>query len=89
MVQPKDILPGHAFTKWCLDGESALTDGERVLMRLRWFDWVSAGDLLDSMDVTDPRERQVVSRALYYRVQQGQIEARGDGVHREYRLVQP
>lgn len=64
----------------------------RVLRALRWFDWVSLGDLLLALDVEDPSSigYAAYQQAVSQLVKRGEIEQRRiDGVSRfcEYRIT--
>lgn len=75
MVAAESLLSPGALRRWS-QGEH-LSCRERILLALRWFDWASASELYDALDVVDQRERNLFSSALSWMLKRGQVERVG------------
>ena len=95
MIPARHLISAEALRRCDDTGEPIYTTAERIVLALRWFDWVSAAGLREVLDLDDADEVDArrYSIALGRLVKRGIVEARGNGKHgnadvrREYRLV--
>ena len=93
MIAARHLVSSEALRRYDDTGDPVYTTAERIVLALRWFDWVSADELRLVLDVGDDIDAQRYKVALGRLVKRGIVEARGNGKHgnadvrREYRLV--
>lgn len=90
MIAPRELVSVEALRRYDDNGEPVYTTTERILLALRWWDWVTATDLFDALEIdrSDHRTRWTYSMSLRRLTDRGRVECRDD---RFYRLasVQP
>jgi hypothetical protein len=82
VISASALLNAEGMRRWAT-GESTLP--ERLLIALRWHDWVTSGDLFDGMDLADD-DRKDASSHLSRMVKRGQVEADRSSWPALYRL---
>ena len=87
MISARNLIGEHALRRYDEHGEPLLYASERVLLKLRHFDWISRADLYDAMECDSEPTRRAVWYGLSDMVKAGRVEYDG----RLYRLakVQP
>jgi hypothetical protein len=83
MISAASILSADGLRRWATD---ELTAPERILLGLRWFDWATSSEIYDALDLSE-HDRRNYSAHLSRMIKRGDLEARGNGTSREYRVA--
>lgn len=86
MIPASALLSSATFRDYQREGIEALGTGHRILLALRWFDWVSGDEFYDALGCVDPHDRNRHASALLRLRKLGRVEVRGSGWTREYRV---
>lgn len=86
MIAASALLDPCSLRQYEREGHDALSTGERILLALRWFDWITGDGLYDAMGCVDQHDRNRHASALLRLRKLGRVEMRGTGWRREYRL---
>ena len=75
MISARDLIGEAALSRYDDNGDPLLLPRERVLLALRWHDWISPSDLYDQLDLgIGTVERDTHMKALERLIKSGIVE---------------
>jgi hypothetical protein len=78
MIRAESLIGGAARRRYADDGSPDYSAPEMILLRLRWFDWVTADTIREALELDGQpeRERNRFSSALSKLLKTGRVERR-------------
>lgn len=75
MIPARSLVSAEALRRYDDNGDPVYSPSERILLVLRWYDWISTSDLYERLELND-RDRGRHQKALERLIASGRVECR-------------